>query len=384
MYVGVLEIIVWVSLLAVMYGYIGYPAVIWVLSRVFGRGEWGGAAAALPTMSILIVACDEEDVIAARIENALRTDYPADFLEIAIASDGSTDGTEDIVKRYSAQAVRLFASPLRRGKAAVLNEVIPQLRGEIIFLSDANTSADVKAAGIMAGRFADPKVGVVCGRLVVQDAEDSGNSDSIYWRYETFLKRCESRLGALLGANGGIYAIRASRFCRIPEGTVIDDLSIPLLMRLKHGARMVYAEDAVAVEPSGVDLQSEFGRRARFGAGSAQVIRLLYPLLYPRNGWVAFSLFSHKIIRWLCPWFLLAMFIASDLLALSHRYRPFLLLQVIFYAASIVPMLLPIRWRMFRLLNLFTTMNAALLVGVCRYVFFGADGTWRRTARTRT
>jgi cellulose synthase/poly-beta-1,6-N-acetylglucosamine synthase-like glycosyltransferase len=368
MYVGVLEIIVWASLLAVMYGYIGYPAVIWVLSRVFGKREQGGAAAALPTMSILIVVCDEEDVIAARIENALRTDYPADLLEIAIASDGSTDGTEDIVKQYSGQAVSLFASPLRRGKAAVLNEVIPQLRGEIIFLSDANTSADVKAAGIMAGRF----------------AEGSENSDSIYWRYETFLKRCESRLGALLGANGGIYAIRASRFCRIPEGTVIDDLSIPLLMRLKHGARMVYAEDAVAVEPSGVDLQSEFGRRARFGAGSAQVIRLLYPLLNPRNGWVAFSLFSHKIIRWLCPWFLLAMFIASDLLALSHRYRPFLLLQVIFYAASIVPMLLPIRWRMLRLLNLFTTMNAALMVGVCRYVFFGADGTWRRTARTRT
>jgi cellulose synthase/poly-beta-1,6-N-acetylglucosamine synthase-like glycosyltransferase len=379
-----LQAIVWISLAVIAYGYVVYPALIWVLSRVFGRTEKFTCQISWPTLSIVIVACDEQDVIAARIENALQTDYPRDLLEIVIASDGSSDATEAIVKRFSPDGVKLFASSARRGKAAALNDLIPRVRGEIVFLSDSNTFADPLAASRLVARFGDSRVGAVCGRLILQDSKESGNTDGLYWKYETFLKRCESHLGALVGANGAIYAIRRSFFRPIPENMMIDDFSIPLLMRLQTGARIVYADDAIATEQTAKDVKSEFMRRTRIGAGTMQALRLVYPLLHPKHGWIAFSFFSHKVVRWICPWCLLAMFIASNLLALSHRGRIMLLAQILFYAVSLLPMVIPVRWRFVRILRLpqmFTGMNIALMLGFWRYAIAGANGAWQRTAR---
>ena len=167
---------------------------------------------ALPTISVLIVAHNEEHIIRERIENLLALDYPSDKLELAVASDGSRDRTEAIVAEYAHRSVRLFAYEKNAGKAAALDATVPKLRGDIAVLSDANTMMEVRALRNLARWFSDPQVGIVCGKLVLTDPATGLNVDSMYWRYETFLKRCEGKLGALLGANGAIYAIRRSLF----------------------------------------------------------------------------------------------------------------------------------------------------------------------------
>jgi cellulose synthase/poly-beta-1,6-N-acetylglucosamine synthase-like glycosyltransferase len=216
--------------------------------------------------------------------------------------------------------------------------------------------------------------------------EAGRNADSIYWRYETFLKRCESRLGALLGANGAIYAIRKKLYAPIPEDTLVDDLVIPLLTKLRTGCKIIYDCDAIAWEETPPDVASEFHRRARIGAGGFQSIGMLWRLLDPRRGWVAFTFLSHKVLRWFCPFFLLGMLASNVALAFgSPFYRALLAGHVGFYAASAVMAFLPAQagsWKLLRLTTMFTGMNLALLVGFWRWLRGVQGGAWRRTART--
>jgi cellulose synthase/poly-beta-1,6-N-acetylglucosamine synthase-like glycosyltransferase len=369
-----------------LYTYAIYPLVIWVLARCFGRDERRPfvADSELPGVSLLVVAHNEEAEIAARIENALAMDYPAGKLEIVIASDGSTDRTNEIVRRYAHRGVRLLAFEQQRGKSAALNRAIPQLSHPIVLLSDANTYAEPSACRRLAGWFSDPAVGVVCGRLVLTDPRTGRNVDGIYWKYETFLKKCESRLGALLGSNGGIYAIRKGLFTGIPANTIVDDFVIPLQARRQTGCRIIYDREAVACEETPAAIACEFHRRTRIGAGGFQSISLLKGLLHPRHGWVCFTFWSHKMLRWVCPFFLVGALLSSALLAGYGEFRALLVGQVAFYAGSILAGRLPARPRQLRWLKLgtmFTLMNAALLIGFLRWLRRGQEATWKRTER---
>ena len=368
----------------VAYCYLGYPVLIRLLSGRFGRDPGPPAAGGLPTVTILIAAHDEEAVIGDRVRDALATDYPASLLDVVVASDGSTDGTASIVRGFDDDRVRLLEFDGRRGKASVLNDAIPGARGEVVLLSDANTRIEATAARRLVRWFADPEVGVVCGRLVLVDPASGRNADGIYWKYETFLKRCEGRLGALLGSNGAIYAIRKDRFVPIPGGTIVDDLVIPLLAKLETGCAIVYDGDAVAVEETPPGLEAEFRRRARIGAGGFQSLALLWRLLDPRRGWIALAFLSHKLLRWTCPFFLIGMLGASLALADRPAYRACLAAQLAFYLLSTAVALAPPRVRFPKLLRvpaLFTGMNLALLVGFWRWASGAQRGTWERTAR---
>lgn len=367
--------------------YLGYPVLIWVCSRVFGRKEVPPVPSdeELPTVSLLIAAYNEEVDIEARILNALSQQYPRGKLEVVIASDGSTDRTNEIVRRYESAGVRLVAFPENGGKAAVLNRTVPQLRGDILVLSDANTHMAADAVRRLAGWFADPSIGVACGRLVLTDPRSGRNVDSVYWKYETFLKKCESRLGALLGANGAIYAMRRSLFPVVRTGTLIDDFVIPLDAKRNSGCRIVYDTRAVAVEETPPSIHAEFRRRVRIGAGGFQSIGMLWRLLAPANGWVAVTFFCHKILRWVCPFFLLAALVLN-LFALAHPAGlPLLAAQLAFYALAAVGHWIPNRPRWLRYLRLpamFVTMNLALLFGFFRWLLKPQTGTWVRTDRT--
>jgi cellulose synthase/poly-beta-1,6-N-acetylglucosamine synthase-like glycosyltransferase len=263
---------------------------------------------------------------------------------------------------------------------------VPELRGEIVMLSDANTQVDAEAARKLVRWFRDPGVGAVCGRLVLADPQTGKNVDSLYWKYETFVKRCEGRLGALLGANGGIYALRKAVFTPIPEGTVLDDFVIPLLAKLRTGCSILYDGEAVAREETPPALGSEFRRRARIGAGGFQGIGLLWGLLHPRWGWTALAFASHKVLRWLGPFFLLGL-LASNLV-LAPGADPFfqaaLAAQVVFYLVSAVMAVVPARFHLvkpLRLATMFTGMNLALLVGFWKWLRGSQQGVWQRTAR---
>jgi cellulose synthase/poly-beta-1,6-N-acetylglucosamine synthase-like glycosyltransferase len=376
----------WVCFCAVGAVYLGYPALVFCLSRLFGRRPARPACGdeCLPTVSLLIAAHNEEEEIEGRILNALALDYPAGKLEIVIASDGSTDRTNEIVRRFADRGVRLLAYSLNQGKATVLDKSVPRLTGEVVLLSDANTHFEPDAARKLAAWFADPAVGVVCGRLVLTDPRTGRNVDGVYWKYETFLKKCEGRLGALLGSNGAIYAIRKALFPGVRAGTIIDDFVIPLEAKRRSGCRIVYDCEAVAHEETAPTLRGEFRRRVRIGAGGFQSIGLLWPLLSPANGWVAFTFLCHKVLRWACPFFMLGLLATNVLLLGSPLYDALMVAQVAFYLAAGAGNWLPGRprcLRYFRLPTMFVSMNAALLLGFFRWLLGRQKGTWRRTDR---
>jgi cellulose synthase/poly-beta-1,6-N-acetylglucosamine synthase-like glycosyltransferase len=374
------------SIVVVAYVYLGYPILVWFCSRLFGRPPVRPSVpdTDLPMLTLMIAAYNEERDIGERVRNALQTNYPASRLRVVVASDGSTDATNAIVAGFRTPRVKLFAFPVRRGKAAVINDVLGQIREGVVMLSDANTTTDPNSARHLAAWFADPSVGAVCGRLVLTDPQVGRNVDSLYWKYETFLKKCESRLGALLGSNGGIYAIRRSVFTPIPTDTLVDDFVLPLLARSNTGCRIVYDRDAVACEETPASMISEFHRRARIGAGGFQSIGILWRLLLPQHGWVAFTFLSHKVLRWVCPFFLLAALGLNILLLDEPLFRALFAAQLTFYALSLCGGSIPARPRALRILRLpamFTMMNAALFVGFWRWALGRQKITWRRTQR---
>lgn len=377
----------WTCITLILFAYAMYPILIWTLSRWLAKPwiplemtkeDW-------PYVSLIIAAHNEEDVIEERIRNALAMDYPCNLLEIVIALDGCDDGTAAIVHRYEGERVRLLDYPQRRGKSAVLNAAISELGGEIVLLSDANTEIDRNAARRLVRWFKHPQVGVVCGRLILDDPRTGRNVDSLYWKYETFLKRCEGRLGALLGANGAIYAIRKKLFQPIPRQTIVDDFVIPLATKLRSDCTIIYDHSAVAYEETPANVRSEFRRRTRIGAGGFQSIGLLWRLLDPRRGWVAFAFLSHKVLRWLCPFFMIGALATNLVLLEDPFYRQMLTVQLGFYGVSMLAAFLPTSLRFLkplRLATMFTGMNLALFFGFWRWLLQEQNGTWARTRRS--
>ncbi|MEO8164845.1 MAG: glycosyltransferase family 2 protein [Betaproteobacteria bacterium] len=339
----------------------------------------------MPKVSLLIAAHNEEDCIADRLRNALALDYPVGKLEIVVASDGSRDCTNEIVRQFEDEGVRLLAYEQNRGKSSALNASVPQLNGDIVVFSDANTHFEPDAIHRLMRWFNDPHVRVVSGKLLLRDPVTGNNIDSLYWRYETFIKTCEGGLGAKLGANGAIYAIQRRDYVPLPKNAIIDDFLIPLLIKRKHGGRIVFDAQAIAHEESPAQMSCEFRRRARIGTGAYQSLVLLWPLLNPVYGWTAFCFFSHKVLRWLVPFFLLAMVVSNLLLLSQTMFQITLGLQVIFLLVSLVGSHLPgnsLPIRLIRVSTMFTNMNLALLVGFWRWATTRQTGAWKRTARS--
>lgn len=378
----------WGCLGLVLYTYGLYAVLIAGLSRAFGRNGHPAPLPdeGLPSVSLVIAAYNEEAVIAERLRNALALDYPPQKLEIVIGSDGSSDRTAEIVGRFDEPRVRLLDCATRRGKASVLNAAVAGITSEIVLLSDANTHTDPSAARKLVRWFADPSVGAVCGKLVLSDPRTGRNVDSLYWKFETFLKVREGRLGALLGSNGAIYAIRRDQYAPIPADTIVDDFVIPLRAKLRTGCSIVYDPEAIAREETAPGVGSEFRRRARIGAGGFQAIGMLWPLLHPGNGWVAFTFLSHKILRWLCPFFLIGLLVSNVVLARRPFYGAFLAFQAAGYLLAGLGGWLPAGFggkaaKPIRLATMFVGMNAALFVGFCRWARGSQKAAWHRTAR---
>lgn len=394
---GFWEWLCWISLGLLVYSYVVYPCCLAVLCRLRGVGkksepvtsEAGGESAemedssAWPMVSLVIAAYREESVILERVQNALQLDYPADRLEVLIGVDGNEDATGERVASVTDERVRLLQYPQRRGKASVLNDSIPQARGEIILLSDANTFWDRDAARQLVRHFRDPQVGGVCGRLILTDSTTGKNVDGIYWRYENGIKEREGELGALLGANGAIYAIRRELFTPIPAHTIVDDFLIGMRIHLAR-KRLLYDKSAVAREETAPIIRDEFQRRTRIGAGNFQSLPWLWRLLLPDFGWICWAFWSHKVLRWTGPlWMLLAWF-SCFLLAEQPLYRALLGVQGIGYALALLGACAPRGgWGALpRVAWMFVMMNTALACGLHRWLFRTQRGTWKRTTRT--
>ena len=376
----------WISIASIGYSYFVYPLLLKLAARLFGQQTTETPDIPrdeLPFVSMVIAAYREEAVILERLNNIALLDYPSDRLEVIIGVDGNEDMTGDVIRNFADPRVRLQQFPKRRGKASVLNDCVPEARGEIIVFSDANTNMSPDAILQLVKHFADPKVGGVCGQLVLTDPETGKNVDGVYWRYENFLKRTEAKIGGLLGVNGAIYALRRELYEPIPSHTIVDDFLIGMRVHLK-GLRLVYEPNAQAFEETAPSIQGEYHRRTRIGAGNFQSLQWLWPLLNPMRGAVSFSFFSHKLMRWLCPVFMLVALCCNIALVRESPFEFLLAIQVAFYMCALIGWQLHAGqgWRkVVRISTMFVAMNVALFVGFFRWIATDLKGTWKRTER---
>jgi cellulose synthase/poly-beta-1,6-N-acetylglucosamine synthase-like glycosyltransferase len=369
-----------------LYAYVGYPIALLLLARLRSHGpDTCQDPARWPHVTVVISAYNEEAVIGRRIENLLDLDYPSDRLHILIGSDGSTDRTSEVVGLYRTPRIDFHDFALQRGKANVLNDLLARATGEYVVFSDANTFFEEDAVKeLIRGFRLHPTACAVVGRLEFRTAEGATNPDSLYWRYETLLKKLESRFGAVLGANGAIYAINRRWFQPLPPDTIVDDFLIPMLMRLRRKASVVFRPSAVAWETVPETVGDEFRRRIRIGAGDAHALRHSWRLLMPQHGWLALSYWSHKVLRWMGPWLLISAFVSSLWLLDRVWARALFAAQLGGYALGLSATWLrriPLIGRTATVVWYFMVLNAALLIGTTKYLFGGARPTWRRTSR---
>lgn len=371
----------WVSMAALAYIYAGYPLLVGLLACLAGRAPAAGEAT--PAVTLFIPAYNEAAHIEAKLRNSLALDYPRARLAIVVASDGSTDATEAIVARYAPQGVRLLRMPRNAGKAAMLDALVPQVGGDLLVFSDASGELEPDAVRRLVRPFADPAVGCVSGlyRLKAAGTADlRGEGEGLYWRYETWIKAQESRLHSILGAHGAFYAIRRALYEPLGTASINDDYLIPMRI-VGRGFRAVYEPSAVAWERDVASVEGEFARRRRIAMGNCQQIVALRRLLHPRHGWVAFSFFSHKVLRTAAPLFLIGAFVAS--FALSEPARTAALAaQALLYGSALAGYACQRLGRAPRWLSpslYFCLGNLAMLDGVVRYAA-GQRTAWNRPA----
>lgn len=320
----------------IVYVYALYPALLLLSSRLAAPTPEPSTLLPLPSVSLVVPAHNEQDVIAAKVANCRALDYPDGRLEIVIASDGSTDATVTEARRAADGAVRIVEFASRRGKTTVLNEIIPALSGEIIVQSDANSELDRDALLALVRSFSDPRVGCAVGQLVLSNRDDPrvSTGEGLYWSYENRLKIAESRLGTLVTANGGIYAFRKALFMPLPQH-LAGDAADPLLIA-SRGHHVVFAPRAIAREKASESLGEEFQRKVRIMTQGLSAWIYVRGMLAPLRPKLAFALFSHKLLRWLLPWFLALLFVLSAVPGAPPWARAFGLLQAAFYALALV------------------------------------------------
>jgi biofilm PGA synthesis N-glycosyltransferase PgaC len=368
----------WVSAFLVVYPYLVFPSLLVLMRRVMARPP--RKAPIEPTVSMLVAAYNEEDVIAAKIENSLAIDYPPDRLETVVASDGSTDATNAIAARYDdGKRIRLVAFPVNRGKLATMNDVIRQLTGEVIVFSDASSMISPESLRKLVSNFADPSVGAVSGAYLVRNPGQSalGKQEDFYWRFETSLKAAEADVSSTLGAHGSLYAIRRELYPFPEQGVINDDFVIPMRI-VAGGHRAVYEPAAVAVEEA--HEMEGFRRRVRIASGNLQQLRELPRLLMPPRPLPLFFFLSHKVARLLVPPAMFACFVANLFLLGEPLYNILFAGQVAFYALAFGGAAFALRPRLLRLPYYFSMVNAGLVVAVFERAVQRRPVAWREKA----
>lgn len=291
-------VIAWVAFGLVVYVYVGYPALLWVLSRVSHRAVQ--QAPITPSVTLLISAFNEADVIKGKLENSLALDYPRERLEVLVISDASTDETDHIVQSFEGQRVRLLRMPTRGGKTVGLNAALAVATGDIVVFSDANILYKKDTIQRLVHNFADPTVGCVTGdsRYLEEMHSAAHVQENAYWGYERMIRTMESGIGSTVGGDGAIFAIRRPLYKPLaPEA--INDLVIPLQI-VGAGYRAIFEPTAIGFEPSAGDFRKEFRRKRRIVNRSWRGVMSVASVLNPFHaGIFAWQVWSHKVLRWL-------------------------------------------------------------------------------------
>lgn len=384
--INAMVMLFWCAWAVLCYSYVGYPALIRLTARVAGRKPrlpCPNPQAELPEITVLIVAFNAEQHICERIRNVLACDYPGDRIHVLVASDGSWDATVSLVEGLNDSRVRVAAFPQRRGKTRTLVDAVQLVTSEVIVFTDATNHFDQFSLRHLARHFIEPQVGIVTGKVALID-EFGAPVESLYWQSEMKIRRSETNLGIMLGANGPIYAIRRTMFVAPRQPAINDDFVLPMLAHLRHGCGIVFDETALAYMLSCGGLSSEFKRRCRIGAGAFQSLSVLRELFQWRHAKQVVAFVSHKFLRWIGPFLLVAM-LAANLVLINHSgYKFLFVVQLTAYLLAVVGLILPnggFLTRLPRYGSSFLIMNLALLTGFCRWLIDPQNVVWNPTIR---
>ncbi len=366
------------------YVYAGYPLLLALIGLFVRkkRPEQGY----YPQLSVLIAAYNEEAAIAEKIKQTLALEYPKDKLEVLVLSDCSKDKTDEIVKSYPDSRVRLVRMAERRGKTSAQNFGIREAQGEVVVFSDATAIYHPKALAYLATNYQDPKVGAVSGRYKYFDPEDqspTGMGSSAFWNYENLIKMMQSKIHTITGCCGCIYSVRKAAYTDLPDD-IISDLVQPLQV-IRKGYKVLFEDRAVAYEETTKSTKEEFSMRVRVVTRAMRGLLSVSDVLKPwKFAWPAFQLWSHKILRWMVPLFLITIFVSNLFLLDSQFFRTLMVAQLAFYAAAILNVVLPLHraWKPLGIPLFFCTLNAAALFSMIELGRGKKYVTWQ-TVRAR-
>lgn len=389
-----LKIIFIICLFLAFYTYLGYGILLWSMVKIkdkfFKASQLTSSNEALPSVTLLIAAYNEEDVVDDKMKNTNSLRYPKDKFKVVWVTDGSNDLTNEKLKSYS--NVEIIFQPQRQGKTAALNRALPLLDSDIVVFTDANTMINSEAIEYIVESFQDKRVGCVAGeKRILQNQSDSAatGGEGIYWKYESKLKSLDSQLFTAVGAAGELFAIRRDLFEEMPNDTLLDDFILSMHIAQK-GFKIKYCDDAYAIESGSANMKEEKKRKVRIAAGGLQSIWRLRALLNPfKYGLLSFQYISHRVLRWSITPILLFLLIPLNIIIVcldpsSIFYIVMLILQIIFYICGYMGYYLStksIKNKFLYIPYYFLFMNINVVNGFHYLYRKRGKGTWEKAKR---
>ena len=380
------EIVFWISCLIVFYNYAGYALLLYLFTPGRKKADLPpGDEDYYPTVSFIVAAFNEEECIERKILNSLEQAYPADKMEFIFITDGSSDGTMEVIKKYP--SIRLLHLNERRGKTAAINRAVEAAGHDILIFSDANTFLNKEATFRITRHYSDAQVGGVAGeKKVISDTgarDEVGAGEGLYWKYEAVLKQLDSDFYSVVGAAGELFSLRRSLYEPVPQKVILDDFIISMRVA-SQGFRIRYEPGAYAMELPSFSMEDEQKRKVRISAGGFQAMVMLGSLLaFWKQPKLSFLYISHRVLRWtLSPLSLIMAFIANTILFFNQVhwfYSVSFFTQVIFYGMALTAAFLPLK--PFRLAYYFVFMNLSVIQGFFRYLRGRQPAAWEKAKR---
>ena len=388
-----LKVLFWICLILVFYTYLGYGMLLWLLVSikrlVYGKPKKQELPTddELPEVTLMICAYNEQDIVESKMENTHQIDYPK--LKVVWVTDGSNDQTNDYLAKY--HDVEVIYSPERRGKTAALNHGLALVKSELVVMTDANTMLNPESIQEIVRCFMDPKVACVAGEKRVaarHEGQAAAESEGLYWKYESTLKRWDGELYSAMGAAGELCAIRRSLYEPMPENALLDDFVMSLRM-VDKGYKIAYTSEAYAMEYGSANLEEESKRKRRIAAGGLQSIWWLRSMLNPlHQPVVAFQFISHRVLRWSITPIALLLLIPLNVLLVFLKagavYNWIWVLQILFYIAAILGYLLERKGKKNKFLYIpyyFLFMNLNVFKGMAYLKSHKSSGAWEKAKR---
>ena len=385
-----LEIIFWISILLIFYTYIGYGIVLYLLvllKRIFKGRKMHTESDYEPEVTLLVAAYNEKDYVAQKVKNSQSLNYPPEKVHQVWVTDGSDDGTPNLLKEYP--GITVLHQPERRGKIAAMNRAVEYVKTPIAIFSDANTDLGKESIQHIVSMFSNPEVGCVSGekRIRQSDSEAAASAgEGLYWKYESTLKKWDAELYSVVGAAGELFAVRTELFQPVEPDTLLDDFMISLRIAMQ-GYTIQYNPEAYAIETASANVKEELKRKIRIAAGGIQSVVRLAPLLNIfKYGLLSFQYISHRVLRWTITPLMLLLALVTNALLLSTGgvYMYLLIAQGVFYSAALLGWYLENRKIKLKILFVpyyFFMMNYAVYLGFARYIKKQQNVNWERAKR---